>query len=253
QSARFNELLTNSLVDAGVESIDDDQPVGLLNPLSQELGMLRTDMFTSLLEAARYNSNRKQDDLRLFEFDKTYRKSAKGFTESRRLALIMVGDRTQRSWNADSRPVDIYFMKGFVKQVLHRCGCDVQSLQHEACSSEVFAAALTVSTGKHRLVRFGQLRKSLLRKFDLPAQTVFADFDWEAITQAATTRRLKVTDIPKFPQVSRDLSMVIDGHVQFGQIESLAYKTEKKLLKDVQLFDVYEGEKVGEGKKSYAM
>jgi len=252
----FHELFSNSLTRAAYSEIPGnsvDEAVRLLNPLSQDLGVLRQDMLHSGLEAIQYNRNRRQQDLRFFEFGKTYRRKEDRYSESRHLSLFLSGNNHDESWYAKTEEMDYYFLKAFVGNVMSLCGIDPRKLKEQAVDHPFFASGVSWLIGERILVSFGVLKRSQLRKFDISASTCFADFHWDAVIKSAKKKPVQVVEIPKYPQVRRDLSMVIDAEVEFGRIQETAFKTERKLLRGVQLFDIYQGDKIEAGKKSYAV
>jgi phenylalanyl-tRNA synthetase beta chain len=252
----FNELFTNSLTRAAYRDSAGNDPsttVALLNPLSQDLGVLRQDLLHTGLEAIQYNRNRRHSDLRLFEFGKSYQLSGTGYEERRHLVLFLTGNRTDESWNSDAEPVDFFLMKAFVERLLLQCGIPSEKLSGNPDRHEALSSCYSLMLGQKRIAYFGPVRKSLLRKFDIQSDALFADVDWDLVIRSVRKKNLTVSEIPRFPQVRRDLSMVIGKEVEFAKIEQLAFRTEKKLLREVRLFDVFEGEKIGSGKKSYAV
>jgi phenylalanyl-tRNA synthetase beta chain len=252
----FLEILTNSLEKSRVSSGKEDavsSEVRILNPLSQDLNVLRQDMLYSGLDIISYNRNRKNADLRLFEFGKTYSKSGEKYEESSRLALYLTGRKFDISWNGDKAPVDFYFAKAFVENVLRRCKVDPALLVYENTSCPQFSTGLKLGTKEKQLVQLGSVHRSILKSFDITNEVLYADFNWDALLRTSKRSAVQVSEVSKFPSVRRDLSMMIDSKVHFSQIESVAYKTERKLLKSINLFDVYQGDKIEQGKKSYAV
>jgi len=250
----FLEILTNSLTKSNdVVAGETDQSVKILNPLSQDLNVLRKEMLQTGLEVVAYNRNRKNPDLRLFEFGKTYIKNDNKYEESNRLALYFTGRKFDISWNGDKSPVDFYFAKSFAENILRRCKVDLSSLHYESSSDTNCNNLLIIGTKEKELMRLGSVRKSVLRSFDISNEVFFADFNWDAVLKMSRKASIQVAEVSKFPSVRRDLSMVIDSSVNFSSIESVAYKTERKLLKAINLFDVYQGDKIEQGKKSYAV
>lgn len=251
-----HELFSNSLTRSTYMEVPGnvaEEAVRLLNPLSQDLGVLRQDMLHSGLEAIQYNRNRRQQDLRFFEFGKTYRRKGDAYVESRHLSLFLSGNMHDESWYAKASAMDYYFLKAFVGNVLSICGIDQRKLTEQVVDHPFFASGVSWSIGERSLVSFGIVKRSLLRKFDVTVATCYADFNWDAVIKSAKKKPVQVVEIPKYPQVRRDLSMVIDAEVEFGRIQETAFKTERKLLRGVQLFDVYQGDKIEAGKKSYAV
>ncbi len=252
----FHEILTNSLTKGVAESDSDDSvstAVRILNPLSQDLNILRQGMLHSGLEVIAYNRNRKNPDLRLFEFGKTYSKLNGKYEESSRLALYFTGRKFDISWNGDKSPVDFYFAKAFVENVLRRSKLDPSTLVCETISDDQFGNGVVFITKEKEIARLGSVRKNILKGFDIGNDVFYADINWDALLKNSKKSATQVTEVSKFPSVRRDLSMMIDSRVNFAQIESVAYKTERKLLKAINLFDVYQGDKIEQGKKSYAV
>ncbi|MBP6334365.1 MAG: phenylalanine--tRNA ligase subunit beta [Bacteroidia bacterium] len=252
----FLEILTNSLTKSltvNEGSVNESSEVRLLNPLSIELDTLRETLLYSGLEVIQHNRNRKNPDLRLFEFGKVYSKSDSKYVENYRLALYITGRKFEISWNGDKSPVDFYFAKSFVENVLRRCKVDTSTLTSATTSDAILGNTLLFKVGEKELVRIGSVRKSLLKSFDINNEVFYTDFDWDLLFKQSKKSSIVVSEVSKFPSVRRDLSMMIDGRVQFSQIETVAYKTERKLLKAINLFDVYQGDKIEQGKKSYAV
>jgi phenylalanyl-tRNA synthetase beta chain len=258
----FTEIMSNSLTNAGylewIPSFKGTE-VALLNPLSPELSILRPNLLFSGLEAVAYNQNRKNADLRLYEFGKSYKNvpgtegkdKLKNIKETDHLCLFLCGQKQGESWNEKQKPVDFFLTKANVENILERMGIPVT---HTAeISNELIANGLSFSTGKKELVQFGWVRKTILKKFDIKQEVFFADFSWEVVTGAVRSSSVRYKEIPKFPEVRRDLALVVDKSVKYDLLESLAFQTEKDLLKQVNLFDVYEGDKIEPGKRSYAL
>jgi phenylalanyl-tRNA synthetase beta chain len=227
------------------------QAVTILNPLSSELSVLRTSMLFSALEAAAYNINRKRPNLKLFEFGKTYSKTASGHLEKEHLSLLITGDRAAESWTTKSKPSDFYLLKAVVEQILEKMG--VGGYQTTGIEYEAFGEGIQFVKDKTPLVSLGVIRGNLLKMFDIKQEVLFADFNWAALCKMASRKQIIFTPIPKFPAVRRDFALMLNEEVPFKQLEEIAFKTEKKLLKDLTLFDVYTGDKLPKGKKSYAV
>ena len=252
----FYELLTNSLTKSRYATDDaaEGGPVKIINALSQDLDTLRQSMVYSGLEVMEYNRNRKQPDLKFYEFGKTYALHGEGYAEKNHLALYITGKKFETTWNSTTSESDFYFLKSFVQNVIVRTGIPADALQTVPVENHEFiSAGLTILFNKKTLVEFGSLKPSLLKSFDLNQQVWFADFDWDRLIKAVPERPATYKEISKFPQVRRDLSMIINSEVSYAQLETISYSTEKNLLKEVQLFDVYEGDKIEAGKKSIAM
>ena len=213
---------------------------------------MRQSLLFSALEAVSFNINRRNSDLKLFEFGKTYHKLLSGNQENTHLTLTMTGDRNQESWTNPLKPTDFFLFKGYVIGILERLGLS-KSLVTTSLKTDVFSEGLTLELGSSTLVEFGTIKKSVLKHFDIKQEVFFADFNWNSILKHVSANNIKFGEISKYPEVRRDLALLLDKSVEFAKILELANKTEKGLLKEVDLFDVYEGKNLPEGKKSYAL
>lgn len=250
----FHEMMANSLTTPEyiklTDSLKEEFNVHILNPLSTELSTMRQTLLFSGLEAISYNINRKNSDLKLFEFGKSYKKSFTGYSEKKHLSLFTTGNRTAETWKNDSSPADFFFFKGHVTSVLNRLG--YQNITNTPTTLDYFSEGLALSLGNDVLVEMGCVKKSILKQFDIKQEVFYAEFNWDLILKMLSTK-IKFTAIPKYPEVRRDLSLLLDTNCTFENIYSIARKTEKSLLKNINLFDVYEGNNLPEGKKSYAL
>jgi phenylalanyl-tRNA synthetase beta chain len=253
-SLGFHEMMANSLTTPHYvvlsEMLKEEYNVMMLNPLSNDLSAMRQSLLFSGLEAVSYNINRRNSDLKLFEFGKTYHKLPSGYVEPKHLTLFASGNRSEESWRNDQKPSDFFLFKGYVTSVLERLG--ILKIQNKPATSDVFAEGMAIACGNDILVEFGTVKKSILKHFDIKQEVFYADFNWNLILKLISTK-IKFTDIPKYPEVRRDLALLVDQSVAFDAIYSIARQTEKSLLKDINLFDVYEGKNLPEGKKSYAV
>lgn len=253
-SQGFHEMMANSLTTASYVQLSDilkeEYNVTMLNPLSNDLATMRQSLLFSGLEAISYNINRKNSDLKLFEFGKTYHKFLSGFEEHKHLSAFITGNRNQESWTNAQKPTDFFLLKGYVDGVLARFG--IQKTQNSPVSSDMFSEGIAIGSGHNTLVEFGLVKKSILKHFGIKQEVYYADFNWDILLKAAASK-IKFTDIPKYPEVRRDLALLVDQNVNYDAIFTLAKQTEKNLLKDINLFDVYEGKNLPEGKKSYAL
>jgi len=218
--------------------------------LSNDLSAMRQSLLFSGLEAVSYNINRRNTDLKLFEFGKSYHKLPSGYEENKHLTLFTTGNRAEENWTTPQKPTDFFLFKGYVNSVLSRLG--IQKVVNAPLVSDVFAEGMAVNYGNETLVEFGTVKKSILKHFDIKQEVFYADFNWNLILKTLSNK-IKFTDIPKYPEVRRDLSLMVDKAVAFDSIYSIARQTEKSLLKDINLFDVYEGKNLPDGKKSYAV
>jgi len=254
-SIGFYEMLANSLTTSNYialsETLNEEFNVSMLNPLSQDLAVMRQSLLFSGLEAIAYNSNRKRSDLKLFEFGKTYHNFPSGREEHKHLSLFVSGNRTSEAWNSPTKPSDFFYTKGVITSVLDRLG--FQKTKSNSIKSDLFSEGLSVSWAKNTLVEFGLVKKSILKHFDISQSVMYADFKWDAILEAVKHQKIKFKDIPKHPAVRRDFALLLDNSVQFSDLEKIAKQSEKQLLKDITLFDVYEGKNLPKGKKSYAV
>ncbi len=253
-SQGFNEMMANSLTTPSYvqlsEKLKEERNVIILNPLSNDLSAMRQSLLFSGLEAISYNINRRNADLKFFEFGKTYHKLPSGYEENKHLTLFITGNRNQESWTNTQKPSDFFLFKGYVNGVLSRLG--IQKTQNLPMTSDVFSEGIAIGFGNDIIVEYGVVKKSVLKHFDIKQEVLFADFNWALILKLLSNK-IKFTEIPKYPEVRRDLSLLLDDSISFDTIYNIARQTEKSLLKDINLFDVYQGKNLPEGKKSYAV
>lgn len=261
----FHEIINNSLSRSayysGNKEYSPEQCVTILNPISRDLDVMRQTLLFGGLETVKYNQNRKAENLRLFEFGNVYRKSVPGdfgnllpaFHEEKHLSLLMTGLSEPESWNTSGKPVDFFLLKAYVLSVLRKLGLNEFQLSMEDKHINFLFDGQCYSIKGKPVVVFGVLAKSVLKEFDIKQDVFYADFTWDIILGSISDKCAVYYELPRFPEVRRDLALLIDQSVSFEQISRLAMNTETKLLKKVGLFDVYEGEKIAEGKKSYAI
>ena len=251
----FFEILSNSLTSPEYSDLSEDlkkeNQVELLNPLSTDLSVMRQSMLFSGLEALRYNINRKQEDLKLFEFGKTYKYINSESQEFKHLSLFVSGKKSKPQWNKMPEVSDFFYLKGILEAILSRLG--INNFKVIPNESDFISEGVTYTLGKFSLVSFGLVKKNVLKKFSINQQVLYVDFNWDQILKMIKKKSVKFKDIPKYPAMKRDFALLIDKGVSFGNIYDLSYQTERKLLKTVNLFDVYEGKNLPEGKKSYAV
>ena len=254
-SQGFNETMANSLTKSDyismTELLKDEHNVTMLNPLSNDLGVMRQSLLFSGLESVIYNINRKNKSLKFFEFGKTYHKFESGYSEQKHLTLFVTGNRTKDNWNVAQQVSDFFYTKGVVTTVLSRLG--INNLKTTPTKNDIFSEGITLSLGKIKLVDLGVVKRSILKEFGIKQEVLFADFNWENVLKVGGKSTIKISQLPKFPAVKRDFSLLLDSQVNFSEIYNLAFQAERNLLKEVDLFDVYEGDKLDEGKKSYAI
>jgi phenylalanyl-tRNA synthetase beta chain len=254
-SLGFNETMANSLTKAAYtalsENINEEANVAMLNPLSNDLGVMRQSLLFSGLESVSYNLNRKNNSLKFYEFGKTYHKYNDKYHEDKHLTLFVTGNRTKESWKTTATTSDFFYLKGILTSVLARLG--IQNLKTTPTKNDVFSEGITLSLGKIKLADFGVVKRSILKEFGIKQEVLFADFNWDNVLKLSSKKNITVSELSKFPSVKRDLALLIDHKVEFKEVYNLAFQSERKLLKEVDLFDVYEGDKLPEGKKSYAV
>jgi phenylalanyl-tRNA synthetase beta chain len=263
----FNEILNNSLTCGayyeGLESYPAANLVKVLNPLSNDLNCMRQTLLFGGLESIAHNSNHRNADLKFFEFGNCYyfheeRRNAEKilspYSEDYHLGLWLTGKRVANSWAHADEQSTVYELKAYVENIFVRLGVDMRGLVIGNLTDDIFASALTVNTrGGKRVAVFGVVAKKMLKAFDIDSEVYYADLNWKELMKAIRNNKVSYKEICKYPAVRRDLALLLDKSVQFGEIEKIAYETEKKLLKEVSLFDVYEGKNLEAGKKSYAV
>ncbi|MGB7842620.1 MAG: phenylalanine--tRNA ligase subunit beta, partial [Salinimicrobium sp.] len=251
----FFETMANSLTTPAhvklSEQLKEEHSITMLNPLSQDLSVLRQSLLFSGLEAVTYNLNRKRSDLKFFEFGKTYHQYGSEKVENKHLSIFVAGNRTPENWNVTLQKGDFFYLKGIVTTVLERLG--VTNLKSTPVKNDSFSEGMSLSYNKTKLVDFGVVKKKILKSFDIEQEILYADFYWDNVIEISRNQHHKFRDISKFQAVRRDFALLLDNAINFEQIYDIAFKTEQKLLKNVNLFDVYEGENLPQGKKSYAV
>ena len=253
-SQGFHEMMANSLTTASYvalsEQLNPSHNVTMLNPLSADLSTMRQSLLFSGLEAVSYNINRKNADLKLFEFGKTYHNYLAGYEEKKHMSLFLSGNRNQENWTSVQKTSDFFLFKGYVSGILSRLG--IEKIQNIPVTSDVFSEGIAIEIGNETIVELGVVKKSILKHFGIKQEVFYADFNWDLILKKISTK-IKYVEIPKYPEVRRDLALLVDQNVTYESIYNIARQTEKSLLKDIDLFDVYEGQNLPEGKKSYAL
>ena len=252
----MNNSLTNSSYYADIKNDCANHLVKIMNPLSAELDCMRNTMLFSTLEVVAHNLNRQQNDLSLFEFGSIYfTKGTEGsvtdrFGESRQLSLCVTGKQNAQFWAEKQQDTNMFVLKSAVQKVLTKLG--MNNIQFVAKSDDMLSGLECTILNNKSVARLGMVSKSILKKFDIDKPVYFAEIYWDVVL-ANYRKKVAYKELPQFPAVRRDLALLIDSHVTFEKIQSVAYSTEKKLLKQVNVFDVYEGKGIPEGKKSYAV
>ncbi len=254
-STGFNEAMNNSLTKQAftdlIPDLSKEQNITLLNPLSQDLNVMRQSLLFSGLENIAYNQNRKNTDIKFYEFGKTYHKTEKGNIENQHLQILVSGRIQAENWNTNDDKADFYFIKERVEHILNRLG--IKKVNSETLNTYGFEEGLIYTFKKKRLVSFGRLNAKLVKSFDVKSTVYAADFNWDLMLEIAGYTKIKYREFSKFPEVRRDLSLLVNKSVSFDELKKIAVESDNKILKLVNLFDVYQGDKLPEGKKSYAL
>ena len=262
----FNEILNNSLTKAAYYENQSDEAstlVRIMNPLSSDLNVMRQTLLFGGLESIQHNVNRKRQNLRFFEFGNVYTfdpekqnddDPMQAYKEQYHCGLWVTGKRVEGSWAHQNEDSTFYELSAYVENILRRIGVKSGMIVRKKSENTIFSSGLTLENrGGKKLIEMGIIAKKLLKKFGLDNPVYYAELNWTALMKVIKKNEVLYTEISKFPAVSRDLALLVDDTVEFAQIEQIARQTEKKLLKKVELFDVYEGDKLPAGKKSYAV
>lgn len=249
----FYEMLNNSLTRSkNIEGwISPENQVKLLSSINVELDILRPFMHASALEVLSYNINRSQKNLKLFEYGKTYQKDGDKYIEDLHLFLIITGEKTPVNWNTPAQKVDFYYLKGIAESLLSRLG-----IKHSAVEEGfdfLHEYTLTYQVGPAAVLTLGKLNSSIAKKWDIKQEVFIADFNWDKIAKLAAKSKAPKINVSRFPSIRRDLALLLDKNVKFTEVQDIALKFGKKQLREVGLFDVYEGDKIAQDKKSYAV
>jgi phenylalanyl-tRNA synthetase beta chain len=264
-SQGFHEIWSNSLTKAGyyegLEQYHREQSVILLNPLSADLNGMRQNLLFGGLECISWNANRQNKDLMLYEFGNCYfykgtqlkDQPVRNYHEEEHLGLFITGALSTESWAMEQRPTSFFFLKSLAENILKRMGFKIHQLKVAETSNELFAEGIVYTANNKIVLELGTVAKQFLKKFEIENPVYYAFIKWEEALLIHSKNRIVFEELPKFPAVRRDLALVIDKQVKFRQIEEVAYKTERNILKETGLFDVYEGKGIPEDKKSYAV
>jgi phenylalanyl-tRNA synthetase beta chain len=251
----FHEMMGNSLTSPKYIKLSDNlssnHNVEMLNPLSNDLSIMRQSMLFNALEALIYNVNRKNSNVKLFEFGKTYHNFKEGRQEPKHLSIIVSGLKNNENWTQNSQKSNFFYFKGIVNALLERLG--IIYFSEIETKNPIFSEGLAHQIGDKCLVDYGIITKNIASNFDIDSEVFYADFKWDNILEQIVTENFKLKTIPKFPKVKRDLALLIDKDISFDSIRECAIKSERNLLKNINLFDVYTGDKLPKDKKSYAV
>lgn len=262
----FTEIMSNSLTKAayyeGLAACPPERCVRILNPLSADLNVLRQTLLFNMLEAVCLNINHKNGDLKLYEFGNCYfydeakrteENHLAAYSEEYRLAIAVTGVTTPQSWNTKPAKASFFTLRAVAEKLLRRFGIDIYALKSEPTQSDLFAEGLTMSLNGKELLQIGVVSNRLRRLTDVKQEVYYLEMNFDALVRSTKKHRIAAEELSKFPEVKRDLALLVDRDVTFAALRSVALATERKLLKSVSLFDVYEGDKLPEGKKSYAL
>ena len=262
----FTEIMSNSLTKSAyydnLTAYKAENCVRILNPLSADLNVMRQTLLFNTLEAVQLNANRKNGDLMTYEFGNCYyyhaenrneSDSLSAYSENYRLGIAVTGTAVPQSWNSKPQQASFYTLRAAVELILKRFGLDIYTLKCETLQSDLFGDAIEVYINNKSLVQLGQVNAKICKEFDLKQPVFFAEMDFDQLMKATRKHKIAAAELSKFPEVRRDLALLLDKNVTFAQLRDVAFATERKLLKAVNLFDVYEGDKLPEGKKSYAL
>ena len=262
----FNEIMNNSLTEKQYYENSETYPVKnnvhLLNPLSSDLNVMRQTLLFGGLENMIHNINRKHGDLNLYEFGNCYffdkenvdsNDAVAQYKEETHLGIWLCGKRNSKNWAVTETKSTAYELKAHVENVLARLGLNNTKLFHESFTNELFASGVSIRTQNNELVKWGVVSMQVVKGFDIETEVYFAEFNWDALMKETRKNVVSFNELPKFPSVKRDLALLIDKNITFAEIEKIAYNSERKFLKEVSLFDVYEGRHLPEDKKSYAV
>jgi phenylalanyl-tRNA synthetase beta chain len=261
----FNEIWSNSLTKAnyyeGLKDYSEERTVKMLNPLSSDLNGMRQTLLFGALESIAYNANRQNKNLKFYEFGNCYfykgtqikEHPERNYWEEEHLGLFIAGNKERESWTAKEQGVSFFSIKTYTENLLKKLGLSTGQMQITETENELFSEGLKYVYNQKTLLEMGMVAKKWLKKFDIENQVYFADLNWDNIFQLHKKHHVIFEELPKFPAVRRDLALLIDKSVKFSQIKETAFKIERKILQEVDLFDVYEGKGVPADKKSYAV
>jgi phenylalanyl-tRNA synthetase beta chain len=246
----YHEILNISLTKLSYAE-DQEKVVRILNPLSGDLNIMRQTLLYSGLGSIEYNQKRRNSNLRLFEFGKTYFLEDGKYKETEHLSLFLTGKDSLEQWNHNSKPVSFFQIKGLVDGLLKRL--NIQSFQVQELLEGQISYGLNYHRGSQSIVSFGAIQPSILKEMDIENEVFYADFNWEMLLKVIRNNKITYQEISKYPSVRRDLALLVDDSVVFSDLQKIAQKTDKKILREVNVFDVYQGERLPVGKKSYAL
>ena len=250
----YNEIMNNSLTKEKYDGLDNDinlkNNIKILNPLSADLNTLRRNLLFSGLETVEYNLNRKNNNIKFYEFGKSYLKD-EAYIENQHLSLIVTGNRNLENWNSQNNKTDFFYLKEVVHLILNRLG--LKNYKIESKNNSLYSDCLQYNINNKTLVTFGLLDNKVTDLFNIKGSVYAADFNWDLIIDLAKNQKTTYAPVNKYPKVRRDLSLLINNEVNFSDLQKIAKKIDNNILKSVDLFDVYTGDKLAKNKKSYAI
>ena len=262
----YTEIMSNSLTKGayyeGSKTYPVERCVKILNPLSQDLNVMRQTLLFNALEAVELNVNRRNANLKMYEVGNCYayaeekaseENTLAKYEESYRIGITVTGLATQLAWNSKAESSSFFTLRAAVERLLKRFGIDLYALQSESIDDDLYADAIVFKQGPKEVLRMGVVSPIVRKKFDIKQEVYFAEIDFDQLIKMTKKSKVQFKELSKFPEVKRDLALLVDKSVSFSTLRSIAFGAEKKLLKSVSLFDVYEGDKLPEGKKSYAL
>ena len=261
----FNEIMSNSLTKSAyydqLKSFKPENTVQIFNPLSSDLNGMRQTLLFGGLEAINRNTNFRNADLRLYEFgnvyhfdgSKTYELPVRNYSEEEHIGIWITGKKETENWNVKEEPTTFFTLKANVENILSRLGIKIENCTIDSISNDIFSEGLEYRFNNVTIGQIGYVSKTVLKKLDISADVFYGDLRWTAIVKAIKNHKATYTPLLKYPEVKRDLALLIDKEVQFSTIKALAFKAERQILRSVNIFDVYEGSNLPEGKKSYAI
>ncbi len=262
----YTEIMSNSLTKASyydsLSAYPAENCVKIINPLSSDLNVMRQTLLFNTLEAVELNANRRNGDLKIYEFGNCYYYNAEAkdaekvlapYSENYRLAIAVTGIAEPASWNQKSTPASFYTLRAAVEKVLSRFGIDIYALKSSTTQNDIFSEGISLNQGPKIFVEMGVVSATIRKELGIKQDVFYAEVDFDALVKTTRKHKITVSELSKFPEVKRDLALLIDESVTFEKLREVSFQAEKKLLKSVSLFDVYQGDKLPEGKKSYAL
>jgi len=260
----FNEIMCNSLSKSDYYSesktYKKENLVEIYNPLSIDLNIMRQTLLFGGLESIAYNRNRRNKNLKFYEFGNCYfkkdtqsEKALDKYNQEYKLSLFVTGQNEEENWNSKNEPTTFFHLKTHIENILNKLGIDISKIISQTVDSDIFSEGISYTLNNIKIVDFGIVKNQILNTFGIDSEVFYAEFNWDNVIRLSAKTKIQYTEISKYPEVRRDLALLLDKNIKFSEIRELAFKTEKKLLKKVSLFDIYEGKNIDADKKSYAI